>query len=278
MAERDHADGERPNENAGPEQCDGALGECDVTRKDLDRLNDEHQEPTFRDELGEQFEVEPIRLGIDPVDGMPTPLDDMGPLATAIPFTREMQVCVEDDTVYVELFEHELEARGWRRVRWWLFWRRWLPTGADRSARPIYVRQAFDRHGQPFERRVWNRPSIYLRWERPFIIDQGGLVPVRPKRERCVHYKRQCWINEEVTDPNEFGHKVLSRNCVMRRTIGGAFLSVSNEGAYACDYRQPPDEESVEQYLNEPDRQRLDAGAPEMVPLFGGIFSKNRSG
>jgi hypothetical protein len=56
----------------------------------------------------------------------------------------------------------------------------------------------------------------------------------------------------------------------MRRSIGGAFLSVSDEAVYACDYRDPPDEHTEQKWLDGPDDKRLESGEPELVPMFGG--------
>jgi hypothetical protein len=95
----------------------------------------------------------------------------------------------------------------------------------------------------------------------------GTWVPVRPKRERCKYYKRQILLNDDKKD-GEFGRQHICRNCTMRRSIGGAFLSLRDEAVVACDYRDPPDEESVRVHLDEKDKARLDGGEPERVPLF----------
>jgi hypothetical protein len=97
---------------------------------------------------------------------------------------------------------------------------------------------------------------------------QDTWTPVRPIRERCKHYKRQVFAKRGI-DPGEFGHYDLYRNCVARRSVGGAFLTVKDEAVYACEYRDPPDEATVKKYLDEYDEKRLEAGPPEEVALFG---------
>jgi hypothetical protein len=41
------------------------------------------------------------------------------------------------------------------------------------------------------------------------------------------------------------GHQLVFRVCAARRSNGGAFMSLRDEGIYQCDFRNPPDERST---------------------------------
>lgn len=93
-------------------------------------------------------------------------------------------------------------------------------------------------------------------------------VVVRPVRERCKHYKRQMFSNDDQPDVNTPGHYIVFRNCTVRRSVGGAFMSVSNEAVYGCDYRDPPCPGSSSR-IDKADENILRQGAErQMVPLF----------
>jgi len=64
-------------------------------------------------------------------------------------------------------------------------------------------------------------------------------VIVRPRREACSHYRRQVLANDDVED-GQPGRRLIFRNCMMRRSVGGAFMSLRDEAVFACDYRDPP--------------------------------------
>jgi hypothetical protein len=103
-----------------------------------------------------------------------------------------------------------------------------------------------------------------------FAVPLDGSPPymaVRPVRVRCEFYKRQVYANDDVADKGDFGHSIVFRNCTMRKSVGGAFLSLSNQAIYACDYRSPAHPESVQKHLDEKDKRRL-AMVVEEVPLF----------
>jgi len=100
--------------------------------------------------------------------------------------------------------------------------------------------------------------------------DGDLLFLVRPIRERCRYYKRQVFSNDEEQDETKFGHRIIFRNCTMRKSVGGAFMSLRDEAVYACDYRSPAAPESVVRYLDEPDGRQLRSRAHlKMVALFG---------
>lgn len=262
--ERDEDDAQDPTEESEPSECDATPEQCERERAGAEP-GDEDVEASWRDEMAEQFPIEPMHHVLSPRDGMPIPAGDDTQLNFAPPFTRDHVVCVEDDREYVELFAEDLVERGWKPH--WLFgWRK--PDGT--WIRNCVPRSRYDERGDARDRDVFDTGKPRERWGQRFVEAMGELIPVRPVRERCKYYQRQCWANSDQPDPREFGHKKLSRNCTMRRSIGGAFLSLSDESIYACDYRDPPDPESVDVHLDEPDTRHLDSNAHlKLVPLFG---------
>lgn len=284
MSERDDASVDVTTE-ATAEQCDASPEDCELDTEHL--VDDDDQEPSHRDEIEEAFPVEEIVMVEHPQDGMPVPADDQfGEEKLAVPLTREHCVCLEDERQYVELFAEELWLRGWQRVRRWWGAVRWRVPNTDTLLK-LDVRSRYADDGEPRERTafepglVWARHGVLL-VDRHSETPDAHLVPVRPKRERCRYYQRQVMPNVYERRPSiGKGHSDVMRNCTMRRSIGGAFLSLRGEGVYACDYREPPDAETVKRYLDETDAVRIEHGEdPEMIPgLFdgpGGIFAPKK--
>lgn len=79
--------------------------------------------------------------------------------------------------------------------------------------------------------------------------------------------------------------RVLVRFCMARRDVGGAYMSLTDRGMWACTVREPRDEVS-ERVLREFDEKKQREGAArELVPLVAfspgerrddGIFGPNR--
>jgi hypothetical protein len=116
------------------------------------------------------------------------------------------------------------------------------------------------------------KEQLVERYGLAFVNADGGdaLLLVRMKRERCKNYKRQVMPNDDQPDENALGHRIYFRNCLARRSVGGALMTLRDEGVYACDYRDPPDYESVRIHLDERDRAAIERGTKgiEMVDLF----------
>jgi hypothetical protein len=276
------------------------VDECDADREDVDVEKEELEEDGnldfgHEDELQDAFKPEPIQMIESPVDGMPIPADEQPStqLNLAPSFSYDNCVCVADDREYVELFADELVGRGWAYKGKNLIEGKaysekefndeaegWCPPGCDQYRYWVNVWLAvglrWKADGQPKNRRRWPRDQVLWLYGHPFVRNTDGptervrswLIPVRPKREKCVHYRRQVFAKRGI-EQGEFGHYDLYRNCVARRSVGGAFLTVKDEAVYACEYRNPPDEASVAEHLDKYDDERLRAGPPEEVPLFG---------
>jgi hypothetical protein len=212
-----------------------------------------HDEASWRDELAEAYEPAQDDWVVSEQDGLPTPANNSASLETAIPFTRD-GVCTSDDSKWVSLYEREF-VHSWAA-------KKFERLGVVASP----PRYAFD--GVENSRLVFDRAEVKFGWGLPYCLKDGIYYMVRPIRPQCVHYRRQCWANDEQKHPETFGHLVFTRSCMARRSVGGAFLSVSNECAYACEFRDPPDPTSLEKWIESLDRKRLDAGPAPMVPLF----------
>jgi hypothetical protein len=268
---------DEPLEEADAHGCDVTPDDCEtaVGSRDGDAFE---AEASLRDELDEAFKPVTTLMVESPLDGMPIPADEMHDLAVAHPFTRATVVCVEDDTAFVELFAEELEERGFVHVHgnvfkpkaahsagrttflsaFAAFWFRllsWWRVGAAR----VIARSAFDGDGERNARRQFSPDDVTEKFGVHVVEAEGVTVPVRMKRERCVHFKRQIMANDDKPNPAEFGHFIRFYNCTARKSVGGAYMTLRDEAMYACDYRSPVDTASTEQYLDAWDRERLNS-------------------
>lgn len=260
-------------EDEPQQQADAADAEVAATGCEIDPTEREGEadecEWRARDEITETFEPEPIVMVESPEDGLPVPADESMDLAVAAPFTLETVVCLEDERQYVELFADELSAAGWYKNEHtddanFGGWSRAVSRDAnERYTLQLYVRHRYDCEGvERAEARVSSPPEAVQRKYGLLVAETKlGLMPVRPARERCRFYQRQCMAASDQPDPTEPGHFLLFRNCTMRRSVGGAFMTLRDEAVYGCDYRDPPDPLTVEKYLDAPDRKRLASAA-----------------
>jgi len=281
-----------PQEDADVSRCDTPLDRCEFRAGDLDGEGAQECEFTIMDELHEQMRVEPIRVIADPVDGLPHPVTRETHFAP--PFTYETMVCIEDCRQYVEVFAEEMAGLGWglyeragkhdeamfMRVDCSTLSSRAVFTARNRTMSElgplVAVRSMFGLRGHRQQRQEFEPKDVVERWGAFWVEanldddDRHVWFPVRPIRERCKHYKRMCVANDDQPDREAFLHYIRFRNCMMRRSVGGAFLSLRDEAVYACDYRDPPDETSVRKHLDGPDEKKL-SDRPDLVkvPLFG---------
>lgn len=262
--------GANPQEEVGPAACEVGPEDCEVKVGDLDAPS---HDAFFQadDELYETFRAEPIPLIIAD-DGLPQPVDESP--SPAPPFGPDTVVCIEDDREYVELFSDELTARGWRLVGP----NRWAPPALPEGqwiGQDLSINDRYDDAGKAHERRRFDPKRVFSRWGVSFGLTGEGTLktPVRPVRERCAFYKRQNFINDDrpdVGDVTKPGSKIVFRICTARRSNGGACLSLRDEGVFACDLREPRDEESVERFLDFPDRVAIAQKRHlKMIPAFG---------
>jgi hypothetical protein len=282
-----------PMAEDGAEKCDATAAECECKPDDLDAPAEECGFG-FMQELEEAMPVEPIPLIIDPGDGLVRPVDP-GHFSPAPAFTHDKLICIEDERSYVELFEEELVERDWlkrpidaafatymmssvghtdREFVWVLpGTHARLPAWPVGTGFAVAARSRYDENGAERERKSFDAEKEAPRklWGELFVVeDDTWVVPVRPVRERCRYYKRQLLSNEDVAPGQKTYNKIGKVNCTMRRSVGGAFLSLSDEAVYACDYRDPPEPESVERYFDSRAREKLKT-RPDLtrVPVMG---------
>ena len=249
-----------PQEVVGPQ---GSIAPMNAVSVGKDQILNDNEDLNFRvkDSIDEQFVAEVIPVGISPVDGLPLPADSILSLPIAAPFTREALVCMEDDRQFVEMFQDEAhESDGW--------------VGNDPPPGVfLCLRRKFDEEGSPVARRVFSASDINgkrfgIKTVEERDEDVGVRVTfVRPIRPQCKHYARTVFCNDPSIPYGELGHMEMQRNCMARRSVGGAFMSLSGEGVYACELREPRHDASELQHIVVKDRERLNAKIEE-VPLF----------
>lgn len=258
-----------PLEEVGPEECAPSPAACEFKAGSLDE-NPDASHPKFSEEVLESFAPEPDLMVPSLIDGLPEAADADAANAYAPPFTFESVVCVEDDREWVEMFEGEV-----------------LPSLSYAAAEGSLHRVPYDSKGEPRVRLRFSPDRIVKRWGRDAVeltieeittadLGERGSRPyskilfVQPRRPRCEYYKRQVFSNDGQPDPNEPGHKIVFRNCTIRRSVGGAFMSIRDEAVFACDYRSPPDPDSIVQHLDKSDAERLRGDAHlKRLPIYG---------
>lgn len=238
-----------PNAEASAEECEAKAADCEFRAgEDIDRAHESFFQPD--DELHETFKAEPIPLRIDE-EGLIAPIDET--LQVAPPFSPETVVCLEDKSSYVELWADEVVSRGWENgVRSWK-----LPSGDTVPAETIVLRRRYDDDGTERQRESFEPQAVEQRFGESFVCTHAGWVPVRPIRERCRHYKRVVMGNDDQPDAKSPGHRIIFRLCSIRRSNGGAFMSLRDEAVYGCDFRDPIDPASTKQYLDDPDEKTI---------------------
>jgi len=271
--------GMNPTEEVGPQDAEARMEETEF--KMSEEVDDKLIGTVYsmRDEVADAFPVATINVGVDPKDGLPTPMDTQQ-LATAVPFDARHLVCLEDESEYVEVFSEEDPFTGEERLPDSVqaaIWPTSFPPRKRKNGelieRPVphpdyaEARSIFHSDGTAAERLAFPPDKVVRRWGATFVEDRGSLRLVRAKRQRCEYYKRMVAPNDDQPDERLPGHKIIFRRCTALRSNGGAFLSVRDEGVYACDHRMPPDPETVRVHLDEPDKKRANTPV-EMVPLF----------
>ena len=251
-----HAE-DNPMEEAAPGECNSIPAECEFVS---DERDGQAQDSEFKahDEISDAFPLEEIPLVFLP-DGLPSPVDPPGGMPLAHPFTIDTVVCIEDARMYEEVFVEEIVGMHGAHMH---------------HASYDYFKQSAlskyeEKNGEERPRRTF-KPDEIKKWygvETAEGVD--GKVLVRPIRERCKYYNRQV-LALDGTKLGEDGHFLTFRNCTIRRSVGGAYLSLRDEAVYACDYRDPPDPKSVKRYLDDPDNKKLrDRPDLTLVSMFG---------
>lgn len=159
----------------------------------------------------------------------------------------------------------------------------WTPPTAlgDGQTAPVIgsflVRSKYDFKGSRTTRGTWRPEETVERWSVRLVkVEGNGLRPnryfvVRPIRERCRHYGRQRFGNDDQIDPSLPLHNIIFRFCQhpARRSIGGAAMNLGNEAIYDCDLRDPYGKVDSK-WLDAHDRKKF-AERPDLrrLPMFG---------
>jgi hypothetical protein len=273
-----------PTEDVGPEHCEPAPQEVEARPSAGDPP--EACEWNIRDEVEDAYAPEQTLMVSSPVDGLPIPAQERSSRNLVLaPDYSYAHVCIADDREYVELFRQEVDARGISTLE---------TENVSMLLRGLYLND-----GTEADRARFPKERVVRRWGHAFVVlteteaetlhqrekvdddtavepspqtwfdDVTVLLAVRPRRERCECYKRQLF-NHDGHAPTEKSGKLPFANCIhpARRSLGGAAMSLRDQTVYACEYRSPPDPESVARELDQRERERL-ATEVEMVPLFG---------
>lgn len=249
------SDGLRPDEQEGPDASEASPERCEYHQGEL---TEGVTESSFEmsDELHDAFPIEPIPVAMA-ADGLPDMSVGGNPDdALATPYTYETQLCIEDDRQFVELFSDEfrLEFRlGGTDIPWEIIECR------KSSYRP---------DGVPRDRRTFPPAEVVERWGKRFVLFGGKLIPVRPLRERCIHLKQQVFSNDSIPNPADENHQIVFRVCGARRSNGGAYMSLGNEGIYACDFREPFDVPSARLQARKDKKKLQDRPDLLFLPIF----------
>lgn len=266
-------------------------GECNAAASETERPpgadDGKPQEAQFqaRTEVDEAFVPESILVGTSPVDGLPVPQDDMA-LALAPDFTYESMICVGDERTFVEVFVSPKVKEDPNISS--------IPQAASSLAThvilffpraPQYrvlVRNEYDADGKRTTPLEFPSSRVTKRFGHQMVdmtVDEtlahtGDPGPgpdrmvccvlVMPVRPACTNYARSIFSNDDAP-----GTQIIFRNCLARRSVGGALMSLRDEAVFACELRNPPHPASVERYVGARDREILNRSAPaEKVSLF----------
>lgn len=255
--------GHEPFGDADPGVCGADASECETPPHELDGPP-ERSEVAMIEEVFEPFVGEKTVLGIDPTDGLPVPMNEGPELHEAPAFRYENFICVEDAREYVEILQNEIDVAWDRNVsdlRYAL-----EPThGAVKLEACSY----YGPDGAPRARRAFKPEDVKRAFGLTYVsVAPDAFVLVRPKRPRCEHLRRQV-LSQDGVPEGERGHFLIFRNCSVRRSVGGALMSLRDQAVYACDYRSPADPESTKRHLDEPEKKQLER-PDTRLPMFSG--------
>ncbi len=231
------------------------------------------------DEVDEDFNPGPMHLEIA-ADGLPQQIDTT--TESDIPaLSKETLVCMGDYSRFVI------------RDRWGAIIAEFEPMDVDRSPTGFWrvktsvalekAQLALQREHKGPRKVEYEGDDLLLaalasKFVRMRHEDGYGVQPprhsdewfqVEPIRPPCHHYVRQ-----KVSLPENAQHKMYARLCAARRTTEGAFMTVRDQGVWACDMREPRDTTS-ELQLDEFDAKKIQEGAHRThLNVFESVTSK----
>jgi hypothetical protein len=257
--------GHDPFGDADPGACGADASECEIAPHVLDGPPERSEVPVV-EEAVEPYVGESTVFGVSPEDGLPVPLNEGPELHEAPPLRYDNFVCVEDARSYVEIFAGEGTALYPATAS--------SPSRFDSVQKVIDLisyapRSEFDQKGAPRERLTFEPSAVQTAFGIAYAkVREGAYVFVRPVRPRCEHLRRQV-LSQDGVNEGEKCHFLIFRNCAVRRSVGGALMSLRDQAVYACDYRSPPDPGSVKTHLDDPEKRTLER-PPTRLPMFQG--------
>lgn len=250
--------GHEPFGDADPGSCGADASECEVEPHVFDGPPERCEVPIVEEAM-EPFVPAKTVFGIDPQDGLPVPINEGPDLHEAPELRYDNFVCVEDARQYVEMFASEFVHWGAREQA----------VRAMLAARDVTftMRTFYNDDGFARARRTCapGKVDVAFGVSYTMVSDKEAML-VRPIRPRCEHYRRQI-LSQDGVPEGELGHFLVFRNCAVRRSVGGALMSLRDQAVYACDYRSPPDPESAKKHLDEPEKKKLER-EPVRLPMF----------
>jgi hypothetical protein len=210
------------------------------------------------DLIHREFADAPMGLGINPVDGLPSPIfpnDDMG----APPLTIDTFICMEDERSFVI-----------REDRWGDVIASFPPEDVEESPNGrFYVTVATAKKLEP---EVFKKLHEYLGSEDILTLEGQSedywRIEVWPVRERC-HFLIAMMTGFEGGTENVD----LRRLCGLRHDEGGDFMSLRDEMMIACVGRSPRDFVSVDR-VRKFNKRSIEQGAERAAG--GGVYDVNK--
>lgn len=227
--DEDMGDGHEPQEESGPGPG-ASPGETEMELGSQEGGVD-LSHARFSDELDDSVQLRRDVWITNPADGLPSPVDEVGIDAAIAPaLTEENLVCMEDTRMWVD---SEGRVYPEEKVR--------FHTYLDSS-----------NYDPPREVGAGHKADT-----------PDGPVVVRPVRVHCQHYHRMITRSEDNPDI-----QIIYRHCTVRRSVGGAFMSLRDTTVLACTLRSPRDHLSEKKFIDDPERERLRSKRHlVMVPL-----------
>jgi hypothetical protein len=210
------------------------------SRVGLDRLRAD-------EELQQAYVPRPDPIGVDPIDGLPRPMIEVHqPFAP--PLSTSTLCCMANTSSFALRDSHgdvvlEIPASAVSRFPDGK-WRASLAVLAEIIAGPESTEMVERMDDEQARTRVLSKAEAFaVRW----LSSRGAriapsvreLVEVEPIRPVCRHYARQL---TDIQDDAET--MFVARVCTARRDSGGEFLSLRDAAVFACDLREPYDQES----------------------------------
>jgi hypothetical protein len=233
---------------------EGRDDEAGSTVEEIGYTHEQMTEEAHHDHETELFEAfgdgSHTPIVTDPVDGLPRPADNW--VAPAPKLTTKSLICLEDTSSYVEVF---LEDSG--SVKSML---------ADAMAKkPEHLkkllegkRSMYDDDGKLRDRREFKPEQVVEKYGHTFASILGGMVPVLPKRQQCIHLVRQV---VDAGDLDAQGEEVrpMYTYCKAFKSTAGSYLSLMDRAVFACEHRSPRDTVS-DRYIRERIKAKIRQG------------------